>query len=326
MSLLKRNENRRRVAAFDHRSLISIFQFCAFLCVFAYLLCPTAQSEDFPPEITRFTAAKKNPIFVAAGVGHWDVKIRERGWILFDAEAKDQPAWRMWYTGYDGTREGTKSLGYATSRDGLTWKRNPRPIYSEHWVEDMMIVPHDGTLYMFAEGAGDQSQLLTSKDGIKWQLVGALDVRKKNGDRIEPGPYGTPTGYYENGTWYLFYERRDAGIWLATSKDMRVWRHVQDEPVISPGPEEFDLDLVALNQIVKHKGRYYASYHGSKRGSKLWASNVAVSDDLIHWTKHKGALFPKEQNKSSGVFVHDGKQFRLYTMHDQVHVHFPSKD
>ena len=309
------------------RSFFSSPQIFAFLCVFASLRCPTAHAEDFPPELTNFAASKDNPVFVARGEGHWDVKIRERGWILFDAKAKpDQPAWRMWYTGYDGTREGTTSLDYATSKDGLTWKRNPQPIYSEHWVEDMMVVPHDGMLYMFAEGAGDQSQLLESKDGIQWRRVGALDIRKKNGDRIEPGPYGTPTGYYEAGTWYLFYERHDAGIWLATSKDMRIWRNVQDEPVISPGPEEFDLDLVALNQIFKHKGRYYASYHGSKQGSKLWASNVAVSEDLIHWTKHKGALFPKEENKSSGVFVHDGKQFRLYTMHDQVHVHFPAKD
>ena len=126
-----------------------------------------------------------------------------------------------------------------------------------------MIVPHDGMLYMFAEGAGDQSQLLESKDGIKWRRVGALDIRKKNGDRIEPGPYGTPAAFFENGTWYLFYERRDAGIWLATSKDMVRWQHVQAEPVISPGPEEFDLVVVALNQIIKHKVSYYASYHGS---------------------------------------------------------------
>jgi len=189
-----------------------------------------------------------------------------------------------------------------------------------------MIVPHKGVYYMFAEGAGDQAQLFRSEDGIQWRLMGALDVRRKNGTPIEPGPYGTPTAFYEDGTWYLFYERRDLGIWLATSTDMSAWINVQDEPVISPGPEAFDLDLVALNQIVKYKGRYYAYYHGSSRGSRLWATNVAVSDDLIHWTKHRGALFPREANKSSGILVHDGKRFRLYTMHDEVHVHFPVRD
>ena len=301
----------------------SAFRFFACLFVVASLRFPTALAEEFPPELTRFAASKANPIFTARGEGYWDTKIRERGWILCGPKAKEQPAWRMWFTGYDGTREGKKLLGYATSSDGLKWKRHDKSIYSERWVEDMMIVPHDGLLYMFAEGKGDQAQLLKSHDGLKWKYVSDLLIYKKDGKPIEPGPYGTPTAFVEDGKVYLFYERRDAGIWLATSADMIHWRHVQDEPVILPGPEQFDLDMVALNQIIKHKGRYYACYHGSKRGSKLWASNVAVSDDLIHWTKHTGALFPKEENKSSNILIHDGKQFRFYTMHDQVHVHFP---
>ena len=301
-------------------------------CLIVAVVCaaavhPRCRAEDFPEELTAFRPARQNPIFVAGGTGHWDVRIRERGWILFDPHARGSlPAWRMWYTGYDGTREGVKHAGYATSTDGITWKRHPQPLKSPHWIEDMMIVPHQGAFYMFAEGTRDQAQLFRSRDGIQWQLVGALDVRRKNGKPIEPGPYGTPTAFYEDGTWYLFYERRDLGIWLATSTDMSVWKNIQDEPVISPGPEVFDLDLVALNQIVKYKGRYYAYYHGSERGSRLWATNVAVSDDLIHWTKHRGALFPREENKSSGILVHDGKRFRLYTMHDEVHVHFPVTD
>jgi sucrose-6-phosphate hydrolase SacC (GH32 family) len=216
-----------------------------------------------------------------------------------------------------------KKLGYATSDDGISWKRYPKnPIYSEHWVEDMMVVRHAGTLYMFAEGAGDQAHLLTSTDGVKWTRQGPLDVRTANGKPIEPGPYGTPAAWFEKGTWHLFYERRDLGIWLATSKDMQVWRNVQDEPVLSPGPDEYDLDLVALNQIVRYKGRYYAYFHGSKRGSGLWSTAVAVSDDLIHWKKYsQNPLFPISENKSSGILVHDGRQFRLYTMHNEVHLH-----
>ena len=33
--------------------------------------------------------------------------------------------------------------------------------------------------------------------------------------------------------------------------------------------------------------------------------------------------FPTDENKSSGILVHDGKQYRLYTMHDRVDVYFP---
>ena len=293
-----------------------------------WILSVAASASDFPAELTRFTPYEHNPVFVAAREGHWDVRIRERGWIIHNADAKPgQPGWHLWYTGYNGTREGIKLLGYATSTDGLVWKRHPRnPVVADAWVEDMMIVRQSGTFFMFAEGRGDQAQLLRSENGVDWTRVGTLDVRKKDGTPIEPGPYGTPTAWYEGGTWYLFYERRDLGVWLATSSDMKVWRNVQDEPVLVPGPDEFDVDLIAMNQIVKHDGQYYAYFHGSKSGSKLWACGVAVSDDLIHWKKHAdNPLFPIADNKSSGILIHDGKQFRLYTMHDRVDVHFPAE-
>jgi hypothetical protein len=106
----------------------------------------------------------------------------------------------------------------------------------------MIVVPHEGMLYMFAEGREDQAHLLTSRDGIAWDRVGPLDIRRTDGEPIEPGPYGTPTAWHEEGTWYLLYERRDEGIWLATSSDLAIWRHVQDEPVMVPGPDQFEQD------------------------------------------------------------------------------------
>jgi beta-1,2-mannobiose phosphorylase / 1,2-beta-oligomannan phosphorylase len=300
-------------------------------CGAAFACCaasPAAEPPDpspaneFPPELVKFQPALDSPVFQAGGTGDWDAKIRERGWIL-----REGNRWRMWYTGYDGERSSPKHLGLATSRDGIRWERHPdNPIYDESWVEDMMVVKHESTYYMFAEGRDDQAQLLTSDDGLKWTRRGTLDVRQADGTPIEPGPYGTPTGYHENGTWYLFYERRDAGIWLATSRDMRVWTNLQDEPVLLPGPEEYDRDLVALNQIVRHRGRYYAYYHGAsnERTPRLWANGVAVSDDLLRWKKSPhNPLHPIDQNKSSGILVPDGQGFRFYTMHDKVELHLP---
>lgn len=288
------------------------------------LLAASANAADpFPRELTHFEPIAGNPVFEAAGDGHWDVKIRERGWILRDGDQ-----WRMWYTGYDGTRPGQKMLGYATSSDGLKWKRHPgNPIYRDHWVEDMCIVALDGTLYMFAEGEQDRAQLLTSRDGISWTRVGRLDIRLKNGEPIPDGPYGTPTVWYEDGTWNLFYERGDKGIWLSRSRDLKVFTNIQDEPVILPGPDEFDQDLIAMNQVVKHDGRYYAVIHGSKKPAdpgkpSLWATGLAMSTDLVNWTKYPGnPLRPVSENKSSGLLIHDGKQFRLYTMHNRVDMH-----
>jgi hypothetical protein len=193
----------------------------------------------------------------------------------------------------------------------------------------MMVVKHDGKYWMFAEGKDDLAHLLVSNDGLAWKRIGLLDIRKKDGTPIPPGPYGTPTAWYENGQWYLFYERMDKGIWLAVSRDMKVWTHVQDEPVLTPGPADCDRDLIALNQIIKHKGRYYAYYHGcAQTGPKarLWSTCIATSADLIHWEKFPGnPLQPVDENKSSGIVVHDGEKFRLYTMHPEVYLHVPAK-
>lgn len=289
--------------------------------VFWLLVGPAGADELFPTEMVRFKAAENNPVFKGRGEGHWDLRIRERGWIMREGET-----YHLWYTGYDGSRTGLRMLGYATSTDGVQWKRHSdAPLDNQHWIEDMSIVKRGDTYYMFAEGFQDQPHLFTSQDAVNWRRVGQLDVRLANGDPIEEGPYGTPTIWVEDGTWYLFYERRDLGIWLATSKDRKVWKNVQDEPVITPGPSSYDEHLVAMNQIVKHNGRYYAYYHGSSTNKPgLWSTNVATSKDLIHWEKYgENPLFPLEENKSSGILVHDGQQYRMYTMHPEVHLHLP---
>jgi hypothetical protein len=310
------------------RSVVSL----ALLLVVIVLigLAPPLQSETrpaedkFPPELVKFTALQKEPVF-AAEPGKWDAKIRERGWIMIE-----DGVWKLWYTGYDGTDEGLRMLGYATSPDGIRWTRSPKnPLVRDHWVEDMMIVKDRGKYWMFAEGRQDRAHLLVSDNGTDWTRVGQLDVRLTSGKPIPDGPYGTPTAWLEKGTCYLFYEREDKGIWLATSTDMKVWKNVQDEPVLSPGPAAYDKDLVALNQIIRHKDRYYAYYHGSARtgpNAKLWSTAVATSTDLVHWEKYPGnPLLPTAENKSSGILVHDGEKYRLYTMHPAVYVHVPAK-
>jgi hypothetical protein len=292
------------------------------LLILLALAPPPSLRAEFPPELVSFVACEGNPVFRAGPAGAWDQKIRERGWILHDGQR-----YRMWYTGYDGTREGLKMLGHATSRDGIVWRRDARnPIYRDHWVEDMMVVKHGGRYLMFAEGRDDQAHLLTSPDGIRWQRVGPLDIRRTDGTPIAPGPYGTPTVWHEDGLWHLFYERRDEAVWLATSRDLKTWTHVQDEPVLRPGPQAYDRQMIALNQVIKHRGRYYAFYHGSgdAQPPRAWTTNIAVSDNLIAWRKYAGnPIVPGD--RSSGIVVRQGDRFWLYTMHGQVDLFLPAE-
>jgi hypothetical protein len=285
---------------------------------------PDAAAE-FPDELVHWQPIAKNPVFTAEGPGHWDAKIRERGWILREGDE-----YRLWFTGYDGKREDRKLLGYATSHDGLQWSEWPtNPLVHNHWVEDVNVTKHGDLYYMFAEGEHDNhSELLTSKDGIKWDWHGEIEVRAADGKSPANKPCGTPTAWFENGTWYLFYEWLDRGDWLAKSNDpiSGVWTNVQDEPVLNTGPGAYDKDMIAIDQVLKYKGAYYAIYHGSGSGEAMprtWNTDIAKSTDLIHWTKYANNPVV-EDNKSSGELVPEGNGFRLYTMHDRVDVFEPN--
>ena len=173
-----------------------------------------AIAQEVPWSLVAWKPIQDNPVFTGTGAATWDRKIRERGYIL----PTDDGSLNLWYTGYDGDRQSTMSLGHATSRDGIHWSRDPHnPIFTESWVEDMCVVKHLGGYQMFAEGKNDIAHRLSSADGLRWVDHGSLQIRKTDGTPIGPGPYGTPTAWFENGTWSLFYERGDRGIWLARS-------------------------------------------------------------------------------------------------------------
>ncbi|MGE5756926.1 MAG: glycosylase [Planctomycetaceae bacterium] len=277
-------------------------------------------ADDFPRSLVAWRPVAANPVFQGAGDDAWDRKIRERGYILVE-----DGTFHLWYTGYNDDRSATKFLGHATSPDGLRWTRDPaNPIFTKSWVEDVCVLHRDGIYYLFAEGRNDIAHQLTSPDGLHWTDLGSLDIRKTDGTPIGPGPCGTPTVWFEDGTWSLLYERGDQGIWLATSKYRRTWTNIQDDPVLARGPEPYDRAAVAVNQVIKRDGVYYAFYHANAhRPWKDWTTNVARSRDLVHWEKYPGNPII-QNNCSSAILVPTPKGDRLYTMHPDVKVFEPA--
>lgn len=90
----------------------------------AFLAVPRSNAvadEQFPPELVDFEPRQGNPVFAGTGKDTWDRTIRERGYIL-----REDDTYHLWYTGYNENRSDahyrhTRSLGYATSPDGLHW-------------------------------------------------------------------------------------------------------------------------------------------------------------------------------------------------------------
>ena len=300
----------------------------ASLVVLAASLCGSyckavAADEPFPKELVNFAPAAINPVFAGSDTDTWDRKIRERGFILRHGDK-----WHLWYTGYSGERSAIKKLGYATSMDGLKWKRHAdNPVFEQTWTEDVHVVRHGEEFYLVAEGRGDVPHMMTSPDGVNWTDHGRIDVRNVDGTPLSAGPYGTPTLWIEDDTWYLFYERGDRGVWLAKSTDRKIWTNVQDAPVIGRGPASYDRHAIALNQVIRYEGRYYGVYHANEdpNWKGPWMTCIAVSDDLVNWKKYSGNPIVRT-NHSSGQLIHDGEQFRLYTTHPDVRVYFPVDD
>ncbi len=273
-----------------------------------------APTGDFPASLLKWAPDPTEPIFRGGGDDSWDRKIRERGWILFH-----DGRFHLWYTGYNDARSKLRLLGHATSPDGVTWTRDPsNPIFAGSWVEDMCVVPHQGGFQMFAEGERDQAHRLTSPDGVHWRDEGSLDIRTTKGEPIPPGPFGTPTAWVEGGTWFLLYERGDQGVWLARSTDLKTWTNASDDPVLPRGPAEYDREAVAVNQVVKRDGVYYAFYHANaKRPWADWTTCIARSTDLTHWEKFAGNPI-LDANVSSGILVDDPTGSHFFTMHPEV--------
>jgi hypothetical protein len=279
-----------------------------------------AGAFEEPWAFTKWKPVGDGPVFAGTGDATWDHKIRERGFIL-----PEDGRFTLWYTGFDRDRPLTMSLGRAVSDDGATWRRDERnPVFRDAWTEDVFVARDEGGYQMFAEGRGDIVHRLTSADGVKWADHGSLDVREVDGSPIEAGSFGTPTAWFEDGEWRLFYERGDMGVWLATSRDMKVWTNVSDEPVIARGPEPFDRAQVALNQIVRRGDYYYGFYHAlAEPGSRDWTTNLARSRDLARWEKYPGNPIIGG-NRSSAVLVPTPQGDRLYTMHPDVRMFEPA--
>ncbi len=287
-----------------------IWIFCGIFFIY-FIACLSQKS--IPRGLVKFKSFTNNPVFKGTSDGNWDNFIRERGWIIFE-----DGLYHLWFTGYS-ERGGFKRLGYATSADGIHWERYAgNPIIPDSWVEDMSVFKWHDTYFMMAEGVHDWAHLLTSEDGIQWQDHGSILIYEPDGTPLadptkETSHAGTPVLLRRNNTWTLFFERSDAAIWLAISPDSLPlnWTKVQKEPVLSPGPEQYDQVAVAADCIIKIDDVYYMYYHATAENPwNNWCVCLAYSNDLIHWTKYENN--PIGYYGDAPILVFNGNDYLLF--------------
>jgi hypothetical protein len=221
----------------------------------------------------------------------------ETGWeddINRPVVIKRDNTYLMWYTGQAG---GHSWIGYATSPDGLLWRRmSLKPVLSSDrpWEKVAVMCPDviwDGQLKVFRMwySGGEQNEpdaigYATSPDGLVWTKDESNPVFRPDPNVSWEKFKVTGVQVLQRGDWhYMFYigfrDEDHAQIGLARSRDgITRWQRLPQNPIVRPGTDKWDHDACY---------KPYAIFDGQK-----W---------LLWYNGRHGGL------EQIGVVIHDGQ-------------------
>jgi hypothetical protein len=137
--------------------------------------------------------------------------------VLWDQHAK---VFKMWYSGGDNYEP--DAIGYATSRDGLTWTKHPKnPIFkgdpNGNWdylkAMACQVVRQGDWYVMFYAGLPDiqhsQIGIARSRDGItNWQRHPGNPIIRPGKDKFDASACYKPHAIFDGKKWLLWYNGR----------------------------------------------------------------------------------------------------------------------
>jgi predicted GH43/DUF377 family glycosyl hydrolase len=184
-------------------------------------------------------------------------------------------------------------IGYAVSRDGVSWNRLEHPVLEPaseadaRGVEDPRVTPLNGRFYMaytaYARAAphpatgvapmGITPMYAVSENLITWERLGALLKGEDNKDHaLFPAKVGGR---------YLSFHRRPPSVWLAASPDLRAWGEHRE--VFGPRPGLWDGKRVgAGGPPIETDAGWLTIYHGYDEGH-VYRLGVALLDRHQPW-------------------------------------------
>ena len=207
--------------------------------------------------------------------------------------------YHMWYTGQvrPGVGSGHSWIGYATSPDGVTWKRmSDKPVLSfdQPWEKNIAVMcpsvlwDESAKLFRMWYSGGEQGEpnaigYATSPDGLNWTKYASNPVFGP--DPKNPWERHKVTGgqVVKCDDWYVifyigFQDESSAKIGLARSKDgITHWQRHPGNPIIWPGKGKWDHDACY---------KPYAIFDGQKW--LLWYNGRHGSLEQIGIVLHEG--------------------------------------
>lgn len=181
--------------------------------------------------------------------GAWDTTNTETPCVI----VLPDKSLRMYYSGAVNPQDERFQIGFATSKDGITWTKpanNPVIVrgasgsFDSYSAMDPSVVLKGGTYYMWYMGISDTLKtaigLAKSPDGIRWTKMGP--VLNLDAERQDPNDLGVtnPNAIWNGNAFEIFYtllgpDGTTAGpIFHAVSTDGEHWNK-DAEPVLGRG-------------------------------------------------------------------------------------------
>ncbi|MDR0871378.1 MAG: family 43 glycosylhydrolase [Planctomycetaceae bacterium] len=208
---------------------------------------------------------------------------------------KRDGVYHLWYT---GQAKGKSWIGYATSNDGLTWKRqSDKPVLSAEavWEKVAVMCPHvewdaDVKLYKMWYSGGEQYEpnaigYAISPDGLTWTKYPQNPVFAADKEITWEHHKVTAAQIIKRGDWYfMFYigfeHENLAHIGIARSKDgITNWERLPTNPIIGPGKGTWD-------EIACYKP--FAIYDTAEKKWRLWYNGRNNKFERIGLVTHDG--------------------------------------
>lgn len=237
---------------------------------------------------------------------------------------KKDGIYHMWYCGQLFANEFQQSytcIGYATSKDGITWERRSEPVMRPElpWEKYTLLCPHviwDENLQLFRMwySGGEQYEAdaigyATSKDGIHWDRHPDNPIFVPDPDNFwEMTKVEACYVFPHDGWYYMTYLGMDgdliASAGLARSRDgITGWERHPDNPLFAGSDGTWDNMGICKVCVMKEEenNRFIAWFNGAGRrieevglaiheGLNLWP------DDVEHYVPERGFCDFKGKN------------------------------
>ncbi|HTA29557.1 MAG TPA: glycosyl hydrolase family 65 protein, partial [Candidatus Cybelea sp.] len=224
---------------------------------------------------------------------------KETGWeddINRPVVIKREDGYHLWYTGQS---EGRSRIGYATSPDGVVWRRMSETAVlspDQPWEKVAVMCPDviwdaKAKLFRMWYSGGEQYEpdaigYATSVDGINWIKRADNPVFKSDAS-LEWEKYKvTACQVVEDEGWYLmfyigFRDVNHAQIGLARSKDgISHWERNPGNPIIHPDPGAWDHDACYKPYAIFDGQKWLLWYNGRHGGLEQIGVGLHPGRDL----------------------------------------------